>query len=98
MLIIELAPFSNGAHRNQIGTLMRPPEGWAIVPPELEDEAKGYLPFIDLTVEDGKITAVAQGVIPEPEPEPEPEPTTDEILLELAADHEARLCAIELGV
>ena len=32
------------------------------------------------------------------EPEPEPEPTTEEILLELAADHEARLCEIELGV
>ena len=29
---------------------------------------------------------------------PAPPPTTDEILLELAADHEARLCEIELGV
>ena len=27
-----------------------------------------------------------------------PEPTTEEILLELAADHEARLCNLELGV
>lgn len=27
-----------------------------------------------------------------------PTPTTDEILLELAADHEARICEIELGV
>ena len=34
----------------------------------------------------------------EPVTEPEPEPTTEEILLELAADHEARLCEIELGV
>ena len=30
--------------------------------------------------------------------EPEPEPSTESILLELAADHEARLCEIELGV
>ena len=29
---------------------------------------------------------------------PAPEPTTDEILLELAADHEARICIMELGV
>ena len=29
---------------------------------------------------------------------PEPPPTTEEVLLELAADHEARLCEIELGV
>lgn len=37
----------------------------------------------------------------EPLPAPEAveaEPTTEEILLEIAADHEARLCEIELGV
>lgn len=34
----------------------------------------------------------------DPPPPPEPEPTTEEILLEIAADHEARLCEIELGV
>lgn len=28
----------------------------------------------------------------------ESEPTTEEVLLEIAADHEARLCEIELGV
>lgn len=30
--------------------------------------------------------------------QPTLEPTTDEILLELAADHEARICMMELGV
>lgn len=74
MLIIELTPQSNGAHRNQAGTFIRPPDGWAVVPPALEAEAQSYLPFIELTIEDGKIIGVAQGVIPEPEPEPEPEP------------------------
>lgn len=37
----------------------------------------------------------------EPLPAPEAaeqEPTTEEILLELAADHEARICMMELGV
>ena len=36
---------------------------------------------------------------PEPEPEPEPEePTTEDILLDMAADHEERLCLLELGL
>lgn len=36
---------------------------------------------------------------PLPEPEPvEPEPSTEEILLEIAADHEERLCMMELGI
>ena len=37
----------------------------------------------------------------EPLPAPEAaeaEPTTEEVLLEIAADHEARLCEMELGV
>lgn len=32
----------------------------------------------------------------EPEPEPEPEPTTEEITLDLLADHEERLCMLEI--
>ena len=36
---------------------------------------------------------------PLPAPEAaESEPTTEEILLELAADHEAKICMMELGV
>lgn len=36
---------------------------------------------------------------PLPSPEAaEQEPTTEEVLLEIAADHEARLCEMELGV
>jgi len=31
-----------------------------------------------------------------PEPEPEPEPTTEEITLDLLADHEERLCMLEI--
>lgn len=37
----------------------------------------------------------------EPLPAPEAaeqEPTTEEVLLEIAADHEARICMMELGV
>ena len=66
MLIIEIAA-TNGAHRNQTGNFAATPEGWAEVPAELEAEAIGYLPYIDLTVSDGVVTAVAQGTIPEPD-------------------------------
>ena len=66
MLIIEIAA-TNGAHRNQAGIFSAIPEGWAEVPAELEAKAMGYLPYIDLTVSDGAITAVAQGTIPEPD-------------------------------
>ena len=66
MLIIEIAA-TNGAHRNQTGNFSAVPDGWAIVPLELEAETMGYLPYIDLTVSDGVVTAVAQGTIPEPD-------------------------------
>lgn len=66
MLIIEISA-TNGAHRNQTGSFAAIPEGWAEVPAELEADAMGYLPYIDLTVSNGVITAVAQGAIPEPD-------------------------------
>jgi len=79
-LYIELQALENGAHRNQRGDMLPAPDGWLEVPPEMEEEAWGYLPFIELTVEDGAITAVAQGEIPEPETEPEA-PISDIALL-----------------
>lgn len=99
MLIIEIAALDNGAHRNQTGTFSAIPDGWAVIPDSMTTE---NFPFGEVVAEeiDGVMTVTkwTAGTIPEPEPEPEPEPTTDEILLELAADHEARLCEIELGV
>lgn len=81
MLLIEEAPLTNGAHRNQRSetpfTVI--PEGMLPVAEELEEEAWGYLPFINITeITDGVITGVEQGTIPEPEPEPEPEPTLED--------------------
>lgn len=35
MRIIEIAPLSNGAHRNQMGTFSVVPEGWAVVPADM---------------------------------------------------------------
>ena len=78
MLIIEIAALSNGAHRNQTGTFRTIPDGWAIVPAEIE--IPDTFPFVDITVEDGVVTSMTAGVVPEPEPEPEPEPTDTEVL------------------
>ena len=81
MLYIKLTPLSNGAHDNQRADQpLAMHEGWAAVPPELEEEAWGYLPFIALTVENGQIVAVAQGTVPDPEPVPAPAPTETERL------------------
>lgn len=96
MFIIEIAALENGAHRNQISSAKMPvPNGWVEVPAELEAEAKSYLPFIELTVEDGVLVAVAQGVIPEPEPVPEPEPTETE-QLRADVDYIAIMTGVEL--
>lgn len=99
MLILEIEALSNGAHRNQITREnVVPPDGWAIVPQELEEEAISYLPFVEITVEDGKITGVAQGAVPAPEPEPAPEPTEGDDLMAMTIDHEYRITLLELGV
>ena len=60
MLIIEITAQNNGAHRNQSGH-GNIPDGWVLVPPELEAEARSYLPFIDLDIQDGVLVGVSQG-------------------------------------
>ena len=76
MLIIEIAALENGAHRNQTGTFHTIPEGWAEVPSSIE--IPDTFPFVDIEVENGVVTSMTAGVVPEPELEPEPEPTLDE--------------------
>lgn len=76
MLIIEIAAQSNGAHRNQTGTFRTIPEGWAVVPEGME--IPDTFPFVNLTAEDGVVTSMTAGVVPEPEPEPTPEPAPTE--------------------
>ena len=74
MKIIEIAPLDNGAHRNQSGGLSVVPEGWAVVPYDMETP---NLPFGEVEVAeiDGVMTVTkwTPGVMPEPEPVPEPE-------------------------
>ena len=80
MLIIEITALENGAHRNQTGTFRTIPEGWAVVPNGME--ITDTFPFVDIEVEDGVVTSMAAGTVPEPEPEPEPEPGPEYVTYE----------------
>ena len=91
MRIIEIAPLTNGAHRNQNGGLSVVPEGWAVI---REGEDLPNFPFGSFEVEtvDGvpymKEGSWVPGVMPEPEPIPEPEQPVDEIWDELDAAYQ----------
>lgn len=75
MRIIEITALSNGAHRNQTGSFTTVPDGWAIIPDDMETP---NFPFgkVEVAEINGVMTVTkwTAGVIPEPEPTP-PEPT-----------------------
>jgi hypothetical protein len=77
MTIIEIASLSNGAHRNQtiLGVLSKIPEGWAVVPDEME---LPKFPFGEVKTKKTNgimtVTKWIPGTLPEPEPTPETEP------------------------
>lgn len=64
MLIVKTTPNANGSLDNQLCNFALPeiPEGWAVVPPELEQQALELLPWATLEVEDGKIVGVSDNV------------------------------------
>ena len=96
MKIIKIKPQLNGAHQNQASTAnIMPPKGWAIIPDEIQ--IPETFPFVDIEVEDGVVTSMTAGVVPEPEPEVY-EPTEIDDINALLVDHEYRLTLIELGV
>lgn len=88
MRIIEINSLDNGAHDNQTINLdMLPPEGWAVIPDDMELE---NFPFGEVEAEeiDGVMTVTkwTPGIVPEPEPKPEPEPAPEYVTYaELAA-------------
>ena len=84
MQITEITALPNGAHRNQTGDFRTIPEGWAVVPEEME--IPETFPFVNIEAEDGVVTSMTAGTVPEPEPEPEPEPGPEYVTYaELAA-------------
>ena len=82
MRIIEIIALDNGAHRNQTWDSPVPPEGYAVIPDDMETE---NYPFGEVTVEEVEgvmtVTGWTPGEMPEPDPEQEPAaPVTDEEL------------------
>lgn len=80
MKIIEIEALSNGAHRNQEGDFLTAPEGWAVIPEDMIIPVS--YPFVNIAVENGIVTEMTAGTVPEPEPEPEAPKTVQDILAE----------------
>lgn len=95
MRIIEIVALNNGAHRNQNVSLSKVPEGWAMIPDDME--IPSTFPFVDIEVEDGVVVSMTEGVVPERPiviAEPSAQDDTDAMLI----DHEYRLTLLELGI
>lgn len=75
MKIIEIEALSNGGHRNQTGNFNAVPNGWAVVPNELETP---NFPFggIETTEINGVMTVTKWTPSDIPEQEPTAEPIT----------------------
>ena len=102
MRIIEIVALPNGAHRNQNSNLSKVPDGWAMIPEDMELE---NFPFGEVTAEDIEnasgelvmtVTDWVPGVLPEPEEEKAAASAQDDIDTMLI-DHEYRLTLLELG-
>ena len=69
MTIIEIIALNNGAHRNQTGNISVVPDGWAVLPEEMETL---NFPFGEITVEDidgvMTVTSWKAGTVPSQDP------------------------------
>ena len=101
MKIIEITALENGAHRNQTGIFETIPDGFAVIPEDMEIPAT--FPFVHITVEDGIVTGMdanqeaydaAMAEAKSKQPAPSAQDDTDAMLI----DHEYRLTMLELGV
>ncbi len=101
MLIVRLEPCENGALPNQTiyPALPEIPEGWAVVPPELEERAAELLPWVRPEVKDGKIVGVsdnAEARAAAEAEEPCEEPPTEVEQLRADLDYYAIMTGVEL--
>lgn len=62
-MIIKVEPFENGAHANQSTVPEVIPEGWAVVPDELD--IPETFPFVNITVSGGVVSGMTAGVVPQ---------------------------------
>lgn len=98
MTIIQIEPLESGQHpiQSQSGRSVCWLDGYIEVPIHLEAAVCATLGWCDLQIEEGKLVGVTPTERP-PEPEPEPQPPSEEdITLDMLAEHEERLCMLEL--
>lgn len=100
MTIIEIQVRPDGGHglQSQSGRESCWLDGWITVPPELEETAWGCKGYCTLDIQDGVLTGITPGEVPEPEPPEEPDPGQDQELAALRADVDALTAAIERGL
>ena len=106
MNIININPTtSECTYSIQSWNKSEPPNGYAIVPDEIDlTDFYAYNGFVTLTIENNILTSYIPNVeaweywrasLPEPEPE---QPTAQEDTDAMLVDHEYRLTLLELGV
>lgn len=86
MQIIEIAPLENGAHRNQSGFVGDVPAGWAAIPDGME--VPETFPFVDIAVEDGVVTEMKAGIVPDAPDPGSKKPSVEDRLTALEAEAE----------
>ena len=71
MNYIKIETNANGSHYNQFGGVRG--EGWAIIPEDMV--IPNTFPFVNIEVENGVVTSMTEGTVPEPTPYiPQPTP------------------------
>ncbi len=95
MKLIEIKPLSNGAHRNQTGDFVAIPEGYAVIPEEMETP---NFPFGTITTEeiDGIMTVTSWIAGEILEIEQPPQPISDIEQLRADVDYIAVMTGVEL--
>lgn len=97
MRIIEINSLPNGAHNNAIGDYDCIPDGYALVPDTMSMQ---NFPFGDIVVEEiGGVPTVVEWTpkaIPQPDPVEE-EISTEDLLMQMIVDQEARICMLEMA-
>jgi hypothetical protein len=82
MRLIEIIAHESGAHRSYTINIITPvPEGWAVIPEEME--LPSSYPYVDIEVEDGVVTAMTARERPKRTPVKLPE--TNEVTWDVLA-------------
>lgn len=98
MTIIQIDPLETCQHpiQSQSGRRACWLPGYIEVPVHLEAAVWATYGWCELQIEEGVLVGITPTERP-PEPEPEPQPpTAEDITLDMLAEHEERLCMLEI--